>query len=237
LFNLNAESRVVVCGLWFQKIFSFLAAGHCRVALIYDTEILSEQSAKILSRWHILEKKTMENVRRMTERLFRLNSRRPLLCLRSLNMETVRQEVLELRKGNFPDTEPCFIQIESPFLAHDFSAAHPDIMKKLSESKFDGMLVNDPDAFHFLRKFLPDAPCGYIDLKRQRDQGADSRVFYSDFDLQGIGQQAVRTLLNPSAGSSFQEFHAEIHTWQANDLKPSGNRFNIQPENRNYEQN
>ncbi|MBO4631628.1 MAG: GntR family transcriptional regulator [Lentisphaeria bacterium] len=237
LFNLNAESRVVVCGLWFRKIFPFLAASGSRTALIYDTELLPEKTAKIIARWQVLEKRTLENVRLMTEHLFRLNSRRPVLILRSLESESVQREISDLCRGKYPNAKPCVVPLVPPFREQDFAADHPDIMKKIADSEFDGILVNDPDAFHFLRKFLPDAPCGYIDLKRQTDRRADAGVFYSDFNLEEIGRQAVRRLLmEPHGAGSRQEFHAEIHpftTLAENSEKP----IELQQEDMKHEQN
>ena len=212
LFNLNSGSRVVVCGFWFEKIFPFLSASNCRVALIYDTAPILPRTAKWITRWNLLEKRVDSNAKSMTEYLLRQNCRRPAFFLRYLNTQVFLQSAISdcLRK-EFPDAEPCFFEIDGTFDSRRFELTCPVIMRQVRAKYFDGILVNDSNTFHFLRKHLPDVPCGYIDLKRQSDPPADKQVFYSDFDLREIGRQAVLRLLDESLRETRQEFFAKIY--------------------------
>ena len=77
----------------------------------------------------------------------------------------------------------------------------------------DGFLVSLPTVCKIMRRRFPDCPGGFFDLPRQRPLvNPDRNLFYSDFDLEKIGDEAVRLLLSEKNTDEEIDFFANIYS-------------------------
>ncbi len=212
LFNLNSESRVVVCGFWFEKIFPFLLASRCKVAMIHDQLHVEPAVSAPLSRWCDMVKMTQTAMKQMTEQLFLRGCRNPvfLLCYLNDKRSCMAECISEVCEEYMPGRKPLLVDIP-----RDMPVAEVrQIVSKCHENcHFDGCLTNKPSIFKCLREVELRIPCGFSDLMQQDERTGDAHTFYSEFSMYEIGRAAVRQLmLDDSQGRRF-EFFAEIHEY------------------------
>ena len=216
LFNLNSESRVVVTGLWFSKIFPFLLASKCRVAVVYEgkKQAIMHKADKMISRWLRLNKRVDDIAARMAEHLFQTGCRRPVFFMNYLDdsSDTDRlPQITEICRRYSPAVQPLFIPIPEP-IQEDTEKLEALAEKYLKGYPCDGFLVTIPAVYKTMRRRFPDCPGGFLDLPRKKPQVTpDRNLFYSDFDLEKIGTEAVRLLLSEKSSEEI-EFFADIHS-------------------------
>ena len=216
LFNLNSESRVVVTGLWFSKIFPFLLASKCRVAIVCDGKKLAVKHKvdKIISRWFCLVKRVDDNAARMAEHLLRTGCRRPVFFMNYLETSagTDRLErITEICRQFSPEVKPLFIPIAEN-IRNDTEKLEALAEKHLKDYPCDGFLVSFSAGCRIMRRRFPDCPGGYVDLPRQKPLVTpDRNLFYSDFNLEKIGDEAVRLLLSEKSSEEI-EYFADIYS-------------------------
>ena len=216
LFNLNSESRVVVTGLWFSKIFPFLLASKSRVAIVCDGKKLAVKHKvdKIISRWFCLVKRVDDNAARMAEHLLRCGCRKPVFFMNYLETSagTDRLErITEICRQFSPEVKPLFIPIAEN-IRNDTEKLEALAEKHLKDYPCDGFLVSFSTGCKIMRKRFPDCPGGFVDLPRQKPLiTPDKNLFYSDFDLEKIGDEAVRLLLSEKSSEEI-EYFADIHS-------------------------
>ena len=216
LFNISSESRVVVTGLWFSKIFPFLLASKCRVAVVYEGKKQAKvhKADKMISRWFRLVKHADDVAARMTEHLLRTGCRRPVFFLNYLeySSDTDRlQRITEICNRYSPDVQPLFIPIAED-ISKDMETLEALAEKYLKDYPCDGFLVSLSAVCEIMRKRFPDCPGGFLDLPRQKPLiHPDRNLFYSDFDLEKIGDEAVRLLLSEK-NTEEVDFYADIYS-------------------------
>ena len=215
LFNINSESRVVVTGLWFSKIFPFLLATKCRVAVFYGKNQARTQTVeKIISRWIRLVKRSDDIIVRMTEHLLRTGCRRPVFFLDHLDSssDTLRLKLISETCRRFsPDVQPLFIPVAGG-IPKDTETLEALADKYLKDFPCDGFLVSLSPAYEIIRQRFPDCPGGFLELPRQRPLvNPDRNLFYADFDLEKVGEEAVRLLLSEKNTEEI-DFYADIYT-------------------------
>ena len=216
LFNLNSESRVVVTGLWFSKIFPFLLASKCRVAVVYEgrKQAVKHKADKMISRWLRLNKRVDDIAARMAEHLLRTGCRRPVFFMNYLESSagTDRLErITEICRQFSPEVKPLFIPIGED-IRNDTEKLEALAEKHLKDYPCDGFLVSFSAGCKIMRKRFPDCPGGFVDLPRQKPLiTPDRNLFYSDFNLEKIGDEAVRLLLSEKDTEEI-EFFADIYS-------------------------
>ena len=216
LFNLNSESRVIVPALWFSKIFPFLLASKCRVAVVFEgrKQAVKHKADKMISRWLRLNKRVDDIAARMAEHLLRTGCRRPVFFMNSMDpsSDTDRlPQITEICRSYSPDVRPLFIPVAED-LRNDTEKLEALAEKHLKDYPCDGFLVSLPAVCKIMRKRFPDCPGGFVDLPRQKPLVTpDRNLFYSDFDLEKIGDEAVRLLLSEKSSEEI-EFFADIHS-------------------------
>ena len=212
LFNLNSESRVVVCGFWFEKIFPFLLASRCKVAMIHDQLHMEPTVSAPLSRWCDMVKMTQTVMKQMTEQLFLRGCRNPLFLLRYLNdkRSCMMECISEVCAEYMPERPPLFVEVQS-----DMSIADSRRLVSACREKyhFDGCLANESCIFKCLREVEPRIPCGFFDLMQQDEKTADDLTFYSEFSMYEIGRAAVRQLMSDDSQGRRFEFFAKIREY------------------------
>ena len=216
LFNLNSESRVVVTGLWFSKIFPFLLASKCRVAVVYEgkKQAVRHKADKMISRWFRLVKRMDEIAARMAEHLLRTGCRRPVFFMNYMDhsSDTDRlQRITEICRQHSSEVRPLFIPIPE-HIQTDTEKLEALAEEYLKDYPCDGFLVTLPAVCKIMRRRFPDCPGGFLDLPRKKPQVTpDRNLFYSDFDLEKIGDEAVRLLLSEKNTEEI-EYFADIHS-------------------------
>ena len=212
LFNLNSESRVVVCGFWFEKIFPFLLASKCKVAVIHDQLRVDPVVSEPLSHWCDMVKMTLAAMKDMTAELFLRGCRNPVFLLYYLNdsRSCMTECISEICAKFMTDGKPLLFDIPTDMTNSDIRHLVFECREKYH---FDGCLTNKPYIFKCLRECEPRIPCGFFDLMQQDEKTADDLTFYSEFSMYEIGRAAVRQLMvDDSQGRRF-EFFAQIHEY------------------------
>ena len=196
-FNVNSESRVIITGAWFREVFPFLLESKCHVSLIFDSRSLEPEIMRKLESWNLLEKCVYENAEKMTQRLMSIPCKNPGFFLRFLTKSGSLQDVItEYCRTHFPEANLYFLEVPRHVAEAEVAAFCRNIEPVLKNNAFDGFMINDYQVYHTIRRFYPDLPCAYIDLMIQTDRSGDRNVFHSYFDLENIGREAVRCLIN-----------------------------------------
>ncbi|MBR4666777.1 MAG: hypothetical protein IKO93_23110, partial [Lentisphaeria bacterium] len=121
------------------------------------------------------------------------------------------QRITEICRQFSPEVQPLFIPVAEN-IRNDTEKLEALAEKHLKDYPCDGFLVSLPAVCKIMRKRYPDCPGGFVDLPRQKPPVTpDRNLFYSDFDLEKIGDEAVRLLLSEKNTGEI-EFFADIHS-------------------------
>ena len=172
---------------------------------------------KMISRWLRLNKRVDDIAARMAEYLFQTGCRRPVFFMNYMDhsSDTDRlQRITEICRQYSPEVRPLFIPIPEQ-IQTDTEKPEALAEEYLKDYPCDGFLVTLPAVCKIMRRRFPDCPGGFVDLPRQKPLVTpDRNLFYSDFDLEKIGDEAVQLLLSEKNAEKI-EFLADIHSLEA----------------------
>jgi len=216
LFNLNKDSLVIVCSLWFLKIFPFLSAAGCKVVVIREQrKYYPEELAKFLTKpgWHDFLLDRQYEVDEMLDHAFRQGCRRPGFVMSYLDdpenimPELIRKKCVEL----VPDYVPPLVSIPENLSAPAAGKVMKDLLKK---HHCDCLFINTFNSLMAVRESFPELYFGFFHRITVRDFVGHDKCFYSWHDTVRIAYQAVQQLLRSDASSEQQVFRGRVSEYR-----------------------
>ena len=163
--------------------------------------------------WFRLDKRVDDIAARMAEHLLRTGCRRPVFFMNYLDhsSDTDRlPRITEICRQYSPAVRPLFIPIPEP-IQTDTERLEALAEEYLKDYPCDGFLVTLPAVCKIMRRRFPDCPGGFLELPRQKPRiNPDRNLFYADFDLEKIGDEAVGLLLSEKTTEEI-DFFAELY--------------------------
>lgn len=217
LLNISRDSKVVVGGFWFSRIFQFLKNSGCRVVLVHDGTYHFREYADLLKNWTTMEKDQYDAAYRVTRKLIALGSRRPhLFCYYTDEKDQphVRGVQSALRDtgidiANFTSKMGVCDQINIQSLE-----------KIYKDCRFDSILTESNEILNYFSKYKKIKCFGCFDFQQHNYRNEfPANSINSEFPLRQIGYDAVKELIREDYHPAAYKYKAIIRNNNGNEIQ------------------
>ncbi len=220
LLNVSGESKVVMLGFWFARIFQFLKNSGCRVVMIHDGTYQKRLYADELSHWVIFEKEQYEIGRTMIRHLLKSGCRKPFFF--SHYLAEKEQPRIQGVYAGFQEAglDPLKHSVALPFVEADVRKLTPIYHQAMDEHHFDGALMDDSELMYYIISSDPTFKCGCFDFWRRGTEKFSPNAFSSGFPLRQLGYDAVTELLKEKFHPGYRRYSAILYDCNGHKISP-----------------
>lgn len=218
LMNLGEDSRVVVTGFWFDRIFQFLRNSGCRVVFIHDGTFQKYDQAEHISHWVNFEKDQFHTAHKMAEVLLNAGCTNPAVLSRYLgeNLQPRIDGALSCFKERGFTTDERALKL--PPLGAPLEKLKQAYRQSLEKLKFDGFVMDDPILFQYILTRNPTLKGGCFDYRQEATGVLPESAFYSEFPLKQIGFDAAAELLKSDFKPCSRKYKGKVYDHNGKEL-------------------
>lgn len=213
---INADSRLVINGLWYRQLFPLLSERGCKVALLEEQASEINDYKDYVKEWFLLSLDRLTTLESAVKVLVECGCRRIALAHNYISEKD--HPVLYGYKSGMAKYGLRYIAWEDTLMANDETVSEI-IGNFYKKNNFDGLLL-DPMLIHRMRARHPVHQClglpAKVKIITTREIGYNQMAFPSltsmDFPYEKIGMVAAQHLLK-------EKFTAERQLFSANVIK------------------